>query len=189
MAISKRLFDFIAALVIGLFLLPLMLIIATLVKVDSTGPVIYWSNRVGYQGRLFLMPKFRSMNVKTPILATHLLHNSEQYLTRVGKIIRKFSLDELPQIWSILKGDMSFVGPRPALYNQEDLINMRAERGLELMLPGLTGWAQINGRDELSTINKVDLDEEYLRRQSLIFDIQILWLTLFKVLARKNIIH
>jgi len=189
MTSSKRVFDFIVALVIGLFSFFPMIIIALLVKADSAGPVIYWSNRVGYKGRLFMMPKFRSMKVDTPILATNLLHNSDQYLTRFGKIIRKLSLDELPQIWSILKGDMSFVGPRPALYNQTDLIYLRVDRGIDLLVPGLTGWAQINGRDELSTINKVDLDEEYLKRQSLLFDIRILWLTFFKVLTSENIIH
>jgi O-antigen biosynthesis protein WbqP len=189
MIISKRILDFAIALPLSLLLLLPMLLIALLVKIDSTGPVIYWSKRVGYKNKLFLMPKFRSMQVATPTLATHLLHNPDQYLTRVGKALRKLSLDELPQIWSILKGDMSFVGPRPALFNQEDLINLRVARGINLLLPGLTGWAQINGRDVLDDFNKVDLDEEYLRRQSFLFDIQILWLTFFKVLFRENILH
>lgn len=186
---SKRLFDFMVALPTALVTLLPMLIIALLVKIDSNGPVIYWSSRVGYRDKLFLMPKFRSMKVDTPILATHLLKNTDQYLTRVGKLIRKYSLDELPQIWSILKGDMSFVGPRPALYNQGDLIEMRSLRGINQLIPGLTGWAQINGRDQLSEITKVNFDEEYLKRQSLLFDIQIIWLTFFKVIYREDIFH
>jgi O-antigen biosynthesis protein WbqP len=189
MTVSKRIFDFTVALLTILFLLPSMLIIALVVKVDSIGPVIYWSTRVGRNGKPFLMPKFRSMKVDTPVLATHLLKNSDQYLTRVGKIMRKFSLDELPQIWSILKGDMSFVGPRPALYNQLDLISMRVDRGIDVLTPGLTGLAQINGRDELSDIGKVYFDEEYLKRKSLFFDIKILYLTFFKVFTGVNVLH
>jgi O-antigen biosynthesis protein WbqP len=189
MITSKRIFDVVVGLQLGILILFPLLLIALLVKIDSTGPAIYWSKRVGYKNKLFLMPKFRSMKVTAPVVATHLLDNPDQHLTKIGKFIRKFSLDELPQIWSILKGDMSFVGPRPALFNQDDLINMRINKGIDLLIPGLTGWAQINGRDVLSNIDKVQLDEEYLKRQSLLLDIQILVLTFNKVLSRENILH
>jgi O-antigen biosynthesis protein WbqP len=189
MNVFKRIFDLVIAIPIGILLLVPMSIIAICIKMNSSGPVLYWSDRVGRNNQLFSMPKFRSMQIGTPALATNLLDNPDRYLTSVGKILRRTSLDELPQIWSILKGDMSFVGPRPALFNQDDLIKLRTERGIHQLVPGLTGWAQINGRDEVSMMEKVNLDEEYLRRQSLILDIQILWRTFFGVLSRDGISH
>ena len=155
----------------------------------SAGKILYWSERVGHQNRIFKMPKFRSMRINTPALATHLLHNPEQWLTPIGSVLRKSSLDELPQLWCILKGDMSFVGPRPALFNQGDLIALRNDAGVNELVPGLTGWAQINGRDELPISDKVKLDIEYLQRRSFTFDVHILWLTLLKVLIRDGVSH
>ena len=160
-----------------------------LVKTTSHGPILYWSSRVGRNNTLFAMPKFRTMRVGTPAVATHLLDGPEQHITPVGGFLRRSSLDELPQLWSILKGDMSFVGPRPALFNQVDLIELRTDAGVDALMPGLTGWAQINGRDELPIPQKVALDIEYLRRQSLIFDIQILFLTFVRVIRRDNVTH
>ena len=185
----KRLFDIAVVLVtIVIFALP-MLLIAVLVRITSTGPVLYWSNRVGLKNQMFRMPKFRTMRVDAPVVATHLLDGPERYLTPIGSLLRKSSLDELPQLWSILKGDMSFVGPRPALFNQDDLIFLRTEKGVHELVPGLTGWAQVNGRDELPIPHKVQLDAEYLERRTLLFDMKILWLTALKVLARDGVSH
>lgn len=185
----KRLVDLlILVTVLPLLILPL-LIAALLVWFTSSGPVLYWSDRVGRDNRIFKMPKFRTMQVDTPAVATHLLDNPTQYLTPIGSFLRKSSLDELPQLWSIIKGDMSFVGPRPALFNQDDLIALRTQYGVQKLLPGLTGWAQINGRDELPIPDKVKLDVEYLQRQSLWFDIKIIILTFLKVLKREGIQH
>jgi O-antigen biosynthesis protein WbqP len=185
----KRLIDIYLGLVIlTIFLFPL-LFVALLVRVTSPGPVLYWSDRVGKCNRIFKMPKFRSMRMDTPVIATHLLQNPEQWLTPVGSFLRKYSLDELPQLWSVLKGDMSFVGPRPALFNQNDLIAIRTNAGVHELVPGLTGWAQVNGRDELPIPDKVRLDVEYLQRHSIRFDFWILWLTLLKVLRRDGVSH
>lgn len=185
----KRLFDlFLAVFTAVLLALPFCLI-ALLVRLTSTGPTFYWSDRIGQRNEIFRMPKFRSMRIDTPAVATHLLENPEQWLTPIGSFLRKSSLDELPQLWSILKGDMSFVGPRPALFNQDDLIALRTGCGVHELIPGLTGWAQVNGRDELPILDKVRLDAEYLHRQSFWFDLRILWLTLVKVLRRDGVSH
>lgn len=185
----KRLFDLVVALVAAVFLALPIVMTALAVRLTSPGPALYWSDRVGRHNRIFKMPKFRSMRIDTPAVATHLLQNPEQWLTPIGSFLRKSSLDELPQLWSILKGDMSFVGPRPALFNQDDLIALRTEKGVHELVPGLTGWAQINGRDELPIPEKVALDAEYLQRQSLVFDIQILWMTFLKVIVRDGVSH
>lgn len=185
----KRLFDLVLAVVASLVLLGPLVLVASLVKLTSGGPMLYWSDRVGRNNRLFKMPKFRSMQLGTPAVATHLLRKPELYLTPIGGFLRKSSLDELPQLWSIIKGDMSFVGPRPALYNQGDLISLRTQQGLHELMPGLTGWAQINGRDEISIPEKVALDAEYLRRQSLFFDGLILLRTLFRVIKHDGVSH
>ena len=185
----KRFFDLLLAGLVALVLMVPVGVIALLVRLTSPGPVLYWSDRVGRNNRIFKMPKFRSMLVGTPAVATHLLNNPEAYLTPIGSFLRKSSLDELPQLWSILIGDMSFVGPRPALFNQDDLIALRTEHGVHNLVPGLTGWAQVNGRDELPIPDKVKLDVEYLRRQSLLLDIWILWLTSVKVLRRDGVSH
>jgi len=185
----KRIFDiFLGSLAAFVFCGP-FLIVALAVKLTSPGPVLYWSNRVGRHNVIFKMPKFRSMKVDTPTVATHLLNNPHAHLTPIGSFLRQSSLDELPQLWSILVGDMSFVGPRPALFNQQDLIDLRTEYGADALLPGLTGWAQVNGRDELPIPQKVQLDVIYLQRQSLLFDIRILWLTFVKVLRRDGVSH
>lgn len=185
----KRVFDLVLATsVLMILLLPISLV-AVLVKLTSKGPALYWSDRVGKENKIFKMPKFRSMKVDTLAIATHLLQNPESMLTPVGNFLRKSSLDELPQLWSIIKGDMSFVGPRPALFNQDDLIALRTQKGVDELVPGLTGWAQINGRDELPIPQKVNLDVEYLQRRSLLFDIKILWLTFIKVLAKEGVSH
>lgn len=185
----KRLFDLVVA-VIAVVILALPILVVTLaIRLTSAGPVLYWSDRVGRRNRIFRMPKFRSMRIDTPAMATHLLHNPDQWLTPIGSALRKSSLDELPQLWSILKGDMSFVGPRPALYNQEDLIALRTDRGVHELVPGLTGWAQINGRDEIPIPQKVELDSEYLANRSFAMDIKILFLTAVKVLKRDNVTH
>jgi O-antigen biosynthesis protein WbqP len=185
----KRLLDFcLGLLAIAIALIPL-LCIALLVRITSPGSVLYWSNRVGRDNHIFKMPKFRSMRVDTPLAATHLLQGPSQWLTPIGSFLRRTSLDELPQLWSILRGDMSFVGPRPALFNQDDLISLRTHAGVHELLPGLTGWAQVNGRDELSIADKVKLDAEYLERRSVGFDLWILWLTLLKVLRRDGVSH
>ena len=185
----KRLFD-LAFSVITFILLALPFgLVWFLVCITSPGPALYWSDRVGRGNVIFKMPKFRSMRIGTPAVATHLLNDPKVYLTRIGSFLRKSSLDELPQLWSILKGDMSFVGPRPALFNQDDLIALRTEAGVDTLLPGLTGWAQVNGRDELPIPQKVALDVEYMQRQSLWFDIKIIWLTALKVLKRDGVSH
>ena len=180
-------------LTLGLFavfvlLLPVLLV-AMAVRLTSKGPALYWSDRVGRNNVIFKMPKFRSMRLGTPAVATHLLADARSHLTPIGSFLRKSSLDELPQLWSILVGDMSFVGPRPALFNQQDLIALRTERGVHTLVPGLTGWAQVNGRDELPIPEKVKLDVVYLQRQSMRFDIHILWLTLVQVLRRDGVSH
>lgn len=185
----KRLLDFAIALLAGLVLLVPLLCIALMVRITSRGPALYWSDRVGRRNQLFKMPKFRSMRTDTPAVATHLLGNPDTYLTPIGGFLRKSSLDELPQLWSILKGDMSFVGPRPALFNQDDLIELRTQLGVDSLRPGLTGWAQINGRDELPIPEKVTFDVEYLRKQSFMFDIHIIVLTFLKVVRRDGISH
>lgn len=185
----KRLFDLAVALVAAVFLALPIVMTALAVRLTSPGPALYWSDRVGRHNRIFKMPKFRSMRIDTPAVATHLLQNPEQWLTPIGSFLRKSSLDELPQLWSILKGDMSFVGPRPALFNQDDLIALRTEKGVHQLVPGLTGWAQVNGRDELPIPQKVQLDVEYLERRTLLFDMKILWMTALKVLARDGVSH
>lgn len=185
----KRLFDLCLALFTLLFLVLPLLFVAAMVWLTSTGSILYWSDRVGRDNKLFKMPKFRTMRVDTPAVATHLLTNPEQFLTPVGSFLRKSSLDELPQLWSIIKGDMSFVGPRPALFNQDDLVALRTQYGVDKLLPGLTGWAQINGRDELPIPDKVKLDVDYLNNQSLLLDLKIILLTFLKVLRRDGIQH
>jgi O-antigen biosynthesis protein WbqP len=185
----KRLFDLAVALVVAVFFALPILIVALAVRLTSPGPALYWSDRVGSNNRIFKMPKFRSMRIDTPAVATHLLQNPNQWLTPIGSFLRKSSLDELPQLWSILKGDMSFVGPRPALFNQDDLIALRTEKGVHELVPGLTGWAQVNGRDELPIPQKVELDAEYLRRRSFLFDLKILWMTALKVVSRDGVSH
>lgn len=177
-----------AAIAGGLLALPILLV-AMLVRCTSPGPVLYWSDRIGLRNKIFKMPKFRSMQVNTPVVATHLLDEPDKYLTPIGGFLRKSSLDELPQLWCILKGEMSFVGPRPALHNQSDLIALRTHRGVHELVPGLTGWAQINGRDELPIPQKVELDVEYLRRQSLLFDLEIIARTVAKVIIRDGVSH
>lgn len=185
----KRPFDLALAIILsGVLALPI-LIVAVLVRLTSPGPALYWSDRVGRDNRIFRMPKFRSMRMGTPAVATHLLADPKAHLTPIGPFLRKSSLDELPQLWSILVGDMSFVGPRPALFNQADLIALRTDQGVHKLVPGLTGWAQINGRDELPIPEKVALDVEYLRRRSLAFDLRILWMTAVKVLRRDGVSH
>ena len=185
----KRVMDLVLAMAAGVVLIWPIALVALAVRMTSNGPVLYWSDRVGRNNRIFKMPKFRSMQTDTPAVATHLLSNPDTYLTPIGSFIRKTSLDELPQLWSILRGDMSFVGPRPALYNQDDLIALRTEKGVHVLVPGLTGWAQVNGRDELPIPAKVALDEEYLNKRSLWFDWQIIWLTFIKVIRRDGVSH
>ncbi len=185
----KRIFDIICSLTAIVFFLIPMLIISVLVKLSSSGPVLYWSDRVGCNNKIFKMPKFRTMRTETPAVATHLLRDPGCWLSPIGKILRKTSLDELPQLFSILKGDMSLVGPRPALFNQTDLIEMRTQMGVHVLIPGLTGWAQINGRDEIPTQTKVAFDKYYMINQSFIFDIHIIFLTFVKVLRSEGVIH
>ena len=185
----KRFCDCLLGVFVVFMLGFLLLTLAFMVKLTSKGPVLYWSNRVGRNNTIFKMPKFRSMQMGTPAVATHLLSNPDAYLTPIGSFLRKSSLDELPQLWSIINGDMSFVGPRPALFNQYDLITLRTQHGVHLLVPGLTGWAQVNGRDELPLPVKVRLDVEYLQHQSLWFDIRILWMTFVKVLRREGVSH
>ena len=185
----KRAFDLLLALTAAMVLAVPVLLVAMAVRLTSAGPALCWSDRVGRHNKIFKMPKFRSMRVGTPAVATHLLADPKAHLTPIGSFLRKSSLDELPQLWSIWVGDMSFVGPRPALFNQHDLIELRTQRGVHELVPGLTGWAQVNGRDELPIPDKVKLDAEYLQRQSLGFDIRILWLTLVKVLRRDGVTH
>lgn len=185
----KRLFDLILTVFATVVLILPIVLVALLVKLTSKGPVLYWSDRVGRNNRIFSMPKFRSMRVGTPAVATHLLVDPAAHLTPIGGFLRKFSLDELPQLWSIIRGDISFVGPRPALFNQNDLIELRTQKGIHLLTPGLTGWAQINGRDELPIPVKVELDEYYLRNQSFMFDIKIIFQTILKVAQREGVTH
>ncbi len=185
----KRLFDLVLALIAAAILLAPFVLVWLAVRLTSRGPALYWSDRVGRDNVIFKMPKFRSMRVGTPAVATHLLSDPKVYLTPIGSFLRKSSLDELPQLWSILKGDMSFVGPRPALFNQDDLIALRTEAGVEKLVPGLTGWAQVNGRDELPIPQKVALDVAYMQRRSLWFDLRILWLTALKVVSRDGVSH
>ncbi len=185
----KRLFDLVLGLMAAAVLLVPLVVVAVLVRLTSPGPALYWSDRVGRYNKIFKMPKFRSMRVGTPAVATHLLANPKAHLTPIGSFLRKSSLDELPQLWSILVGDMSFVGPRPALFNQHDLIELRTQKNVHTLVPGLTGWAQVNGRDELPIPQKVALDAEYLKRQGFWFDIKILWLTFLKVVKRDGVSH
>lgn len=185
----KRLFDIVIAVTACLFLMLPLVVLAFAVLLTSPGPALYWSDRVGRDNQIFKMPKFRSMRIDAPALATHLLPNPEQWLTPIGTFLRKSSLDELPQLWSILKGDMSLVGPRPALFNQYDLIALRTEYGVDTLVPGLTGWAQVNGRDELPIPLKVQLDVEYLYQQSLWLDLKIIGLTFLKVLKKDGVSH
>jgi O-antigen biosynthesis protein WbqP len=187
--IMKRLFDLCVSLSAVMVLAIPIAVVAIMVKLTSKGSVLYWSDRVGKENIIFRMPKFRTMQVGTPAVATHLLTNPSSFLTPIGGFLRKSSLDELPQLWNIIKGDMSLVGPRPALFNQEDLIALRTEQGVHKLLPGLTGWAQINGRDELPIPEKVKLDAEYMQKQSFLFDFVILWRTFIKVLARDGVSH
>ncbi len=185
----KRCFDVCLALCVLLLLIVPIIMVALLVRITSIGPVLYWSDRVGRCNHLFRMPKFRTMRVDTPAVATHLLADPEQFLTPVGSFLRKSSLDELPQLWSIIQGDMSFVGPRPALFNQDDLVALRTQYGVDKLVPGLTGWAQINGRDELPIPEKVKLDVDYLHQQSFTLDLKIILMTFLKVLRRDGIKH
>ena len=185
----KRFFDLFMGLAILMLLAIPMLMIAIVVRLTSKGPSLYWSDRVGKNNKIFKMPKFRSMLIDTPAVATHLLDSPNKYLSPIGSFLRHFSLDELPQIFSILKGDMSFVGPRPALFNQDDLIDLRLENDLDKLIPGLTGWAQVNGRDELSIPEKVMLEVEYMQKKSFWFDLKILWLTFLEVMQGKHVSH
>jgi len=185
----KRSFDVFLALIAGILLLLPLVIVAVMVRLTSKGPALYWSDRVGRNNSIFKMPKFRSMRVGTPAVATHLLRNADAALTPIGSFLRKSSLDEIPQLWSILRGDMSFVGPRPALFNQDDLIALRTQCGVHQLVPGLTGWAQVNGRDTLPIPDKVALDQHYLQTHSFWFDVYILWLTFLRVIRRKDVSH
>ena len=185
----KRLFDLLVALLVAVLLLVPIAVLAALVRLTSPGPALYWSSRVGRNNQLFKMPKFRSMRVGTPAVATHLLADAASHLTPIGAFLRKSSLDELPQLWSIIVGDMSIVGPRPALFNQDDLVALRTAAGVHTLTPGLTGWAQINGRDELPIVQKVKLDIEYLQRRSFIFDLKIIIFTVAKVIRKDGIVH
>jgi O-antigen biosynthesis protein WbqP len=185
----KRMFDLTLCLIASAILIIPIIIVSLLVRFTSPGPVLYWSDRIGRHNKIFHMPKFRSMRIGTPAVATHLLTNAASHLTPIGGFLRKSSLDELPQLWSILIGDMSFVGPRPALYNQDDLISLRNESGVQILTPGLTGWAQVNGRDELPISQKVAFDVEYLNRRGFWLDIKILWMTFLKVVKRVDVSH
>jgi O-antigen biosynthesis protein WbqP len=185
----KRLFDVILSIVLIIFLLVPMVIVALAVRLSSNGPILYWSNRIGERNVTFKMPKFRTMKTETPDIATHLMKDPQQFLSPIGGFLRKYSLDELPQLFSIFKGKMSFVGPRPALFNQYDLITLRSEKKVDQLLPGLTGWAQVNGRDDLSIHSKVLLDVEYMEKKSFFFDLKILWLTFIRVIKSSGISH
>lgn len=188
-SVLKRLFDLSLGLTIFVLCIPILLILWVFCKLTDPGPFLHWSKRVGVNSTIFLMPKIRTMKLNTPQVATHLLSDSGQYLTRMGFFLRKTSLDELPQIWSILKGEMTFVGPRPALFNQEDLMKLRVEKGIDKLKPGLTGWAQINGRDDISIEQKVNLEMFYLENRSILFDFQILFQTSYKVIRQESIKH
>ena len=185
----KRIFDLAVASGALCFLIVPILVVGLMVKLTSKGPILYWSDRVGINNSIFRMPKFRTMRINTPAVASHLMKNPNNYLTPVGDFLRKFSLDELPQLYSILKGDISFVGPRPALYNQDDLIELRTSKGIDKLIPGITGWAQVNGRDELPIPTKVEFDEYYLKNKSFWFDLGILVRTFVKVLKREGVSH
>ncbi len=185
----RRFFDIAVSLLLLVLLSVPMAVIALVVKLTSEGPVLYWSDRVGQDNRVFKMPKFRTMRMGTPEVATHLMQTPERYLTPCGSFLRKFSLDELPQLWSILKGDMSLIGPRPALYNQDDLIALRTEKGVHRLVPGVTGWAQVNGRDDIPIPLKVEYDAFYLQNRSLRLDVKILWYTIVNVLGGKGVRH
>jgi O-antigen biosynthesis protein WbqP len=188
-SVCKRYLDFLLLLMTLILVLVLIVIISLLVKATSKGPILFWSERMGQYNKMFKMPKFRTMYIETPVLASHLLKNPNQYLTPIGSFLRKSSLDELPQLWSILVGHMTFVGPRPALFNQYNLIKLRSMRGIDQLVPGLTGWAQINGRDDLSVELKVGLDEEYLIKKSCIFDLKIIYLTVLHIIKPSGISH
>ena len=185
----KRFFDLILSVTAALLLLPVIITVSIAIKLTSKGPALYWSDRIGKNNDIFRMPKFRSMKTDTPAVATHLLKNSDSMLTPIGGFLRKSSLDELPQLWSIIKGDMSIVGPRPALFNQDDLIALRTEQGIHKIKPGLTGWAQVNGRDELPIPEKVTFDFEYMQKQSFFLDLKIIWLTILKVIKSDGVSH
>jgi len=189
MSVSKRCFDILLGSIALLALFAVLSLVAIAVKLTSSGNLLYWSQRIGKDNTVFLMPKFRTMRSDTPVVATHLLTNPDAYLTPVGKFLRTTSLDELPQLYSILMGHMSFVGPRPALFNQDDLIELRTRAGVHVLTPGLTGWAQVNGRDELPIPDKVALDKVYLQKQSWLFDMQILLRTFVKVVRREGVVH
>ena len=185
----KRIFDlFVGIVFLVLLSIPMVLTIIA-VRLTSKGPSLYWSDRIGKDNKTFKMPKFRSMRIDTPVVATHLLDNPDYHLSPIGGFLRRTSLDELPQLYSVLKGDMSFVGPRPALFNQDDLITLRREKGIDKLLPGITGWAQVNGRDILSVTDKIDLDEVYMQRQSFWFDMEILWMTFLRVIKQDGVSH
>jgi O-antigen biosynthesis protein WbqP len=185
----KRPADLAMAVLLALLLVWPTVVLIIIIRCTSAGPVLYWSDRVGKNNKIFKMPKLRSMRIDTPVVASHLLNDPHSYLTPIGRFLRVTSLDELPQLWCIIRGEMSFVGPRPALFNQSDLIQLRTDYGIQILLPGLTGWAQINGRDELGTVEKVAFDFAYLERRSLSFDAKILVKTLFKVISRDSVIH
>ncbi len=185
----KRLFDFLLVVIVFILLIVPIILAAIAVRITSKGGVLYWSDRIGRNNEIFKMPKFRSMLIDAPSVATHLLNNPDSHLSPIGGFLRRTSLDELPQLFSVLKGDMSFIGPRPALYNQDDLIALRTENGVDKLLPGITGWAQVNGRDELSIHDKVALDVEYLNHQSFWLDMKILWMTFLKVVKRDGVSH
>jgi len=187
--IMKRIFDLLLSILVILIMLSPMLLISLAIRLSSKGPILYWSDRVGKNNKIFKMPKFRSMLIGTPAIATHLLKKPDEYLSPIGSFLRRYSLDEIPQLFLVLQGEMSFVGPRPALFNQKDLVKLRTENGLEKLLPGITGWAQVNGRDELSIAKKVSLDKEYLIYKSFWFDIKILWMTFLKVIKTEGIKH
>jgi O-antigen biosynthesis protein WbqP len=185
----KKIFDLLLSLCLIIVLSVPIFILAVLIRLTSRGPALYWSDRVGVGNKIFKMPKFRTMRIDTPAVATHLLKEPDAYLTPIGPFLRKSSLDELPQLWSVLKGDMSFVGPRPALFNQDDLIALRTAKGVHRLIPGITGWAQINGRDDIPIPKKAEFDEYYLLHRSFILDIKIILLTVFKVVRREGVIH
>jgi len=185
----KRIFDIFISVILAIILSLPMISIAILVKLTSRGPVLYWSDRVGIRNTIFKMPKFRTMRMDTPAVATHLMENPERFLTPIGSILRKLSLDELPQLWSVIRGEMSLVGPRPALYNQDDLIELRTRKSIDVLAPGITGWAQINGRDDLPIPVKVEYDAYYLEHKSFLLDLRILLMTAVKVLGKEGVTH
>ena len=185
----KRIFDLLFSILLLIALFFPMILIAIMIRIDSKGPIIYWSRRVGCEDKIFKMPKFRTMQVDAPVIATHIIENPNLYISSIGGLLRRYSLDEIPQLFSIFKGDMSFVGPRPALFNQDDLIYLRKQKGVNQLIPGLTGWAQINGRDEISITEKVNFDVEYLQQKSFLFDLKIIWKTLVKVILKESVTH